>query len=138
MKRFCLLRCQEQTEVRLAGKQAQRTLTQEYCPSNFKGDVEEHPGGLTVGRVELRTWLRRFYTAPALFVARQLPDGEPRFLSPGNQPGWQSDSPLGAGRPVTSWQPCCSFFAVPSIFHPAQNMQNKRVGKRWERLVTLC
>lgn len=92
-------------------------------------EVEEHPGRLTEGRVELHTWLRRFYTAPALSVVRKLPVGEPRSLSPENQPGWQSDSPLGAERPVTSWQPRCSFCAVPSIFHPAQNMQNKKGGE---------
>lgn len=93
-------------------------------------EVEEHPGGLTESRVELHTWLRRFYIAPALSVVQQLPVGEPRSLSPGNQPGWQSDSPLGAERPVTSWQLHCSFCAVPSIFHPAQNMHIK---KGWGR-----
>lgn len=92
-------------------------------------EVEEHPGVLTEGRVELHTWLRRFYTAPALSVVRKLPDGEPHSLSPGNQPGWQSDSPSDAERPVTSWRPYCSFCAVPSIFHPAQNMQNKKGGE---------
>lgn len=99
----------------------------------------QDPWSLTGCHAELHTWIRYFCTARALSVCRQLPVGEQRSLSPGNQPGWQSDFLLGAERPVTSWRPRCSFCAVPSICRPAQIMQKKkRVGKRQERLVTLC
>lgn len=78
------------------------------------------PVGLTEGHAELHILLECSCSAQAPSADQLLPVGELSSLSPGNQPGWQSGSPSGAEHPVTSWQPCCSFCAVPSIFHPAQ------------------
>lgn len=88
----------------------------------------QDPWSLTGCHAELHTWLRCFCTARALSVCRRLPVGEQRSLSPGNQPGWQSDFLSGAEHPVTSWRPRCSFCAGPSICRPAQIMQKKRKG----------
>lgn len=84
-------------------------------PSSF---LLHQPVGLTECHAELRILLEYSYSAQAPSADQPLPVGEPSSPSPGNRRGWQSGSLSGAERPATSWQPCCSFCAVPSIFHP--------------------
>lgn len=78
------------------------------------------PVGLREGHDEPHTLLEYSYSVQALSADQPLPVEVRSSPFPGNRHGWQSGSPSGAEHPVTSWQPCCFFCAVPSIFHPTQ------------------
>ncbi|KAG8429079.1 hypothetical protein GDO86_018346 [Hymenochirus boettgeri] len=62
----------------------------------------------------------------ALSVGRPLPVAGRSSLSPGTRLGWQFGSLSASVHHVNAWQPCCSFCAWPSIFHPAHLLKDKR------------
>lgn len=85
--------------------------------------------GLTEGRVAPRIWPERSYSGRVPSSGRPPPVAVPRSPSPGIPRGSRSGSPSAGERPGTVWPRNCSFYAVPSICHPARGRRDKQIRK---------